>query len=69
MIPDFINSTLHHLHPSFPEMTTDIDVGSSTGVTATKAEVEVGGGGGCGGELLELTSSYSALTRATASKL
>ena len=50
-------------------MTTDIDVGSSTGVPATKAEVEVGGGGGCGGELPELTSSYSALTRATASKL
>ena len=50
-------------------MTTDIDVGSPTGVPATKVEVEGGGGGGCRGELPELTSSYSALTRATASKL
>ena len=69
------DSGIHQLYSPSPtstltrEVTADIDVDGSTGVPATEAGVGGGGGEECGGGLPGVTSSYSALTRATASEL
>ena len=69
------DSGIHPLYSPSPsstltrEVTANIDVDGSTGVPATGAGVGGGGGDGCGGGLPGVTSSYSALTRATASQL
>ena len=51
------------------EVTAGIHVDGAGGVPATGAGVGGGGGDGCGGGIPRVTSSYSALTRATASLL
>ena len=51
------------------EITAGIDVDGAEGEPATEAGGGRGGGGGGGGGIPGVTSSYSALTRATASLL